>query len=251
MQDRYRFMGHVYDLVGTLYSARLIPRCKVAMIDRVRPGDRVLFAGAGHGKDAIQAADAGARVTVVDLSATRLRQFEKNTRNRSPACPIRRLHSDIMAVDEYDTFDFVFANFFLNVFKEDRMAAVLEHLNRLVKTGGHLVVGDFALPHGCPITRWLQKLHWYVAVMPFYLMTGNALHPVYDYPAHLMKGHSLTIVRPAIICSTMDDPFAGWVEGIKVIDVQIMGYALGKLKIYPALADATVDLIPPTWRPTR
>jgi thioester reductase-like protein len=59
-----------------------------------------------------------------------------------------------------------------------------------------------------------------------------------------MRGHSLAIVRPSIICSTQADPFPGWVEGIKVIDVLIMGYVLGKLKVYPALADATIDLIP-------
>lgn len=59
-----------------------------------------------------------------------------------------------------------------------------------------------------------------------------------------MRGHSLAIVRPSIICSTLDDPFPGWVEGIKVIDVLIMGYLLGKLSVYPALARATVDLIP-------
>jgi demethylmenaquinone methyltransferase/2-methoxy-6-polyprenyl-1,4-benzoquinol methylase len=185
MKDRYRIMGYVYDLVGTLYSAGLIPKCKVAMIDRIKPGEKVLFAGVGHGTDAIQAARAGARVTVVDLSATMLQQFEKKVRNLAFAHPIRKLHQNILEVDEYESYDFVFANFFLNVFSEKFMAAVLAHLSRLLKVKGHLVVGDFVLPQGNPVARLLQKLHWYVAVLPFYLMTGNAFHPVYDYPEHI------------------------------------------------------------------
>jgi len=185
MKDRYRYMGYVYDLVGTIYSAGLIPKCKVAMIDRIKPGDRVLFAGVGHGKEAIQTARAGARVTVVDLSATMLQQFENNLRHRSFAHPIRKLHRNIMDVDEYEAYDFVCANFFLNVFSQELMTAVLEHLSRLVKIKGHLIVGDFVLPQGNLPARWLQKIHWYVAVLPFFLMTGNAFHAVYDYPGYM------------------------------------------------------------------
>lgn len=62
--------------------------------------------------------------------------------------------------------------------------------------------------------------------------------------AERMKGHSLTILRPSIICSTLSEPFPGWVEGIKVIDVLIMGYVLGKLKVFPIHRNATIDLIP-------
>ena len=189
MKDRYRLMGYVYDRVGTIYSAGLIPKCKVAMIDRIKPGDKVLFAGVGHGKDAIQAARAGAQVTVVDLSATMLQQFEKNIQHLSFAHPIRKLHRNILDVDEYESYDFVCANFFLNVFSEEFMAVVLEHLSRLAKIKGHLIVGDFVLPQGNPVVRLLQKLHWYVAVLPFYLMTGNAFHPVYDYPGYMRSLH--------------------------------------------------------------
>lgn len=185
MKDLYRYMGYVYDFVGTIYSAGLIPKCKVAMIDQIESGDRVLFAGVGHGKDAIRAAQAGAQVTVIDLSATMLRHLEKNIQNMSFHHPIRSLHRNIMEVDEYESYDFVFANFFLNVFPEKFMAAVMEQLGRLAKADGNLVVGDFVLPQGNPVSRLLQKIHWYVAVLPFYLMTGNAFHPVYDYPAHL------------------------------------------------------------------
>lgn len=45
--DRYRIMGHIYDLLASLYSGWQIPRCKEAMLDRLKPEDEVLFAGWG------------------------------------------------------------------------------------------------------------------------------------------------------------------------------------------------------------
>ena len=74
IKDKYRIVGPAYDFLSNLYSGRSIHHCKVAMIntDKIRKGDRILFAGVGHGLDAVRAAEIGANVTVVDLSETML-----------------------------------------------------------------------------------------------------------------------------------------------------------------------------------
>ncbi|PKO58163.1 MAG: SAM-dependent methyltransferase, partial [Betaproteobacteria bacterium HGW-Betaproteobacteria-18] len=56
VKDKYRIVGPLYDFLSNLYSGRSIHHCKIAMInkDNVKKGDRVLFAGVGHGLDAIQ-----------------------------------------------------------------------------------------------------------------------------------------------------------------------------------------------------
>lgn len=76
----------------------------------------------------IRAAELGADVTVVDLSETMLRKFAEAQGKEAPHLNIRRIHSDIMKVDEFEQYDMVVANFFLNVFDEDMMVRVLEHL---------------------------------------------------------------------------------------------------------------------------
>ena len=78
MRDKYKLVGPIYDWLSAFYSGKSIHRCKIAMLDRLRPGDRVLFAGVGHGRDAVHAARLGADVTVVDLSATMLKKFQAN-----------------------------------------------------------------------------------------------------------------------------------------------------------------------------
>lgn len=189
MKDKYRVIGPVYDLLSTLYSGKSIHNCKVAMLNprHLKPGDKVLFAGVGHGRDAIQAAELGAEVTVVDLSETMLRKFQEQLERSGKQFrhPIRSIHSDILKVAETETYDMVVANFFLNVFSETMMAEVLRHLVSLAKPGGKIVVGDFTDATGNLISRAVKKAYWYVAVGVFWVMAKNAFHPIYDYPQHM------------------------------------------------------------------
>lgn len=187
MNDKYRIIGPLYDFLAMIFSFGQIDRCKCGMHDRIRPGMKVLFAGVGQGIDAMEAAGLGAQVTVVDLSETMLAVFRKRIEGRYFIHSIRIVHADIFAFDEYDRYDMVFANFFLNVFPGDVVYRLEEHLSRLVRTGGHMVVGDFALPAGGPAARAIQNVYWYIADVLFYLMARNALHPVYDYQAHLRR----------------------------------------------------------------
>lgn len=189
MRDKYKYIGPVYDFLSNLYSGKSIHRCKTAMLDveTVKPGDRILFAGVGHGRDAIRAAELGADVTVVDLSETMLRKFGDAQKEEAPHLAIHRIHSDIMKVDDFDQYDMVVANFFLNVFNEDMMVTVLEHLIRLGKPEARIVVGDFCYPTGNIVARMFKKLYWYMAVFTFWLLANNAFHKIYNYPEHMQR----------------------------------------------------------------
>jgi demethylmenaquinone methyltransferase/2-methoxy-6-polyprenyl-1,4-benzoquinol methylase len=187
MFDRYAVVGHFYDFTSNLYSGKSIQRCKVAHLDLLRPGDKVLFAGVGHGRDALYAARRGADVTVVDLSKTMLMKFSRVMAADGNAVVVRQVHSDIMAFDEPERYDMVVANFFLNVFNRERVSKVLAHLITQAKPGGKVVVGDFAHPHGNALARMAKTLYWYIAVIFFWLIAGNAVHDIYDYPALMDK----------------------------------------------------------------
>ncbi|MDX1754503.1 MAG: class I SAM-dependent methyltransferase [Marinobacter sp.] len=189
MRDKYKYIGPVYDFLSNLYSGKSIHHCKTAMLDveTVRPGSRILFAGVGHGRDAIRAAELGAEVTVVDLSETMLRKFAEAQQAEAPNLTIHRIHSDIMKVEDYEQYDMVVANFFLNVFDEAMMVRVLEHLIRLGKADAQVVVGDFSYPSGNAIARLFKKAYWYLAVFIFWLFANNAFHKIYNYPEHMQR----------------------------------------------------------------
>jgi demethylmenaquinone methyltransferase/2-methoxy-6-polyprenyl-1,4-benzoquinol methylase len=187
--DKYRIVGPVYDFLSNLYSGQSIHRCKIAMInpENVKKGDKILFAGVGHGRDAMHAAALGAQVTVVDLSETMLKKFRQNLRQANAKWKIRQVHSDIMAFKEYQKYDMVVANFFLNVFDREMMAGVLDQLVKLGKPGAKIVVGDFSYPTGNILSRAFKVVYWYGAVVFFWLLARNALHNIYNYPEYMQR----------------------------------------------------------------
>ncbi|KAJ6696905.1 hypothetical protein OIU85_003281 [Salix viminalis] len=54
----------------------------------------------------------------------------------------------------------------------------------------------------------------------------------------------LVILRPTMVTSTYQEPFPGWIEGVRTIDGVAVGYAKGKLKEFPFNPKLTVDVIP-------
>lgn len=54
----------------------------------------------------------------------------------------------------------------------------------------------------------------------------------------------VSVVRPAIVESSIVDPFPGWIEGFKMADPIILAYARGELPEFPASPDAVIDIVP-------
>lgn len=59
-----------------------------------------------------------------------------------------------------------------------------------------------------------------------------------------LDGSALSIVRPAIIESTLQAPVPGWIEGIKVADAIVFAYARGRVSFFPANPHGVMDIIP-------
>jgi HAD superfamily hydrolase (TIGR01490 family) len=57
-------------------------------------------------------------------------------------------------------------------------------------------------------------------------------------------GHRLSIVRPAIVESSLAHPYPGWIDGYKMADPLIIAYGRGILPEFPGLPDSVLDLIP-------
>lgn len=195
LRDGYWLMGFQYEFTGSVYSLGQIPKCKVAMLDHLKEGDKILIAGVGHGTEAIEAARRGVDVTAVDISKTMLRYMQKKIDRIRPGKPIRMVNNDILLESHGPVYDMVFANYFLNVFPREKMLRILTHLTGFVKPGGSMVVGDFALPRtGGSFYKTFQTIYWYIAATLYWITADNAVHPIYDYPG-LLKSMGFDIAE--------------------------------------------------------
>ncbi|MFD2229174.1 fatty acyl-CoA reductase [Alkalimarinus sediminis] len=59
-----------------------------------------------------------------------------------------------------------------------------------------------------------------------------------------LSDSALTILRPAIVESTLIGPVPGWIEGVKVADAILMAYAREKVTFFPGDPDGIIDIIP-------
>ncbi|MDX5336841.1 MAG: fatty acyl-CoA reductase [Marinobacter sp.] len=59
-----------------------------------------------------------------------------------------------------------------------------------------------------------------------------------------LNGRRLTIVRPSIIESALEEPAPGWIEGVKVADAIILAYAREKVTLFPGKRSGVIDVIP-------
>ncbi|WP_166269032.1 fatty acyl-CoA reductase [Marinobacter caseinilyticus] len=59
-----------------------------------------------------------------------------------------------------------------------------------------------------------------------------------------LQGQSLTILRPSIIESALEEPATGWIEGVKVADAIILAYAREKVTLFPGKRSGVIDVIP-------
>lgn len=62
--------------------------------------------------------------------------------------------------------------------------------------------------------------------------------------ADLGKDIQVSVVRPAIVESSLVHPYPGWIEGFKMADPIILAYGKGQLREFPASPDAALDIVP-------
>jgi len=191
----YRHVAWCYDAIGRLYSLGAIDRSKAFHVDLIEPGMRVLYVGAGTGREVGLALERGAAVTCLEPCAAMAKRLEKRTAPWAKRCEIR----DIRLEDSppSDAFDLVVAHYFFNLFDPQTVAGQLDRLIRLTVPGGRVVIADFAFsPRDRLGRRLLQAVYYRPVNLAGRLLGICALHPIYDYVS-LLQDRGLALERRA------------------------------------------------------
>lgn len=186
-QSLYGRTAWFYELAAHIFSGGQIRASKHWQIQWLKPGQCVLYVGAGNGEDVVMAARSGVHVTVVELSNEMHTRLETKLQKMNLMQHVTLICGDAYEHQPEQAYDAVAANYFLNVFSEDIMQKMLAHLTTLIKPNGLLLIADFAPPVANPVMRFLQKLYYFSAVTAFHLIAKNPFHPLYDYANYLDK----------------------------------------------------------------
>lgn len=183
----YRHVSRVYDALASAYSLGAIDRAKEHHHALVEKSNRVLYAGAGRGREIVGVCQRGAKATCVEpcpsmAEALHRRLGESCDGSTIVPRPIQSVHAE-------PAYNLVVAHFFLNVFNREEMPGVLSHLCGFVKPGGRIIIADFkpsAVDAGV-IDRAVRWLYYRPVNLVGRLLGICALHPIYDYAPLLIK----------------------------------------------------------------
>ncbi|MEM9415262.1 MAG: class I SAM-dependent methyltransferase [Planctomycetota bacterium] len=149
MSVRYGHIAWCYDAVSSAYSLGAIGRAKRWHVARLRPGDRVLYVGAGTGREVAVACatQPGIEVVCVEPCGAMARRLRRRLAPWADRVTI--VEEPLRAAERSEAaggggFDWVCGHFFFNVFEAQAMPGVLAMAAAHVKPGGRMVVADFA-----------------------------------------------------------------------------------------------------------
>ena len=171
-----------YETSAMIYSGNQIAASKRYQLNYIQPGQKTIFLGAGSGEDAIGAAQHGAEVTCVDISAGMLAGLQRKLKRQKLTANL--LCQNALELDHINQYDVCCANYFLNMFKEADMVKMLTHASKLVRSGGKLMIADVAAGQGGLVQRTLSSAYRKFAMVSFWLLGLVELHRDYDYQSY-------------------------------------------------------------------
>lgn len=177
----YRHVARVYDALASAYSLGAIDRAKADHHRLIKPGSRVLYAGAGRGKEIAEACKRKADVTCVEPCPTMASKL--HTRLSGVADHFTVVPRPIQSIPAEPVYDLVLAHFFLNVFDAATIPGVFAHLCGFVRPGGRIAIADFkpAEADAGIVDRALRQVYYRPVNLAGRLLRICALHPIYDY----------------------------------------------------------------------
>jgi ubiquinone/menaquinone biosynthesis C-methylase UbiE len=179
----YNAVAWFYETTARWYSRGRIGASKAWQVQHLNSGDRVLYAGVGTGEDALLAARRGAKVTCVDVAPKMLQRAQR--RIEAEGLTAEFVCSDIAAVEAAGSFAAVAADYFLNLFDDGTVAALVDHLVAMLRPGGKFMIADFMPERGRGLGRAIQTIHRFVANWLYWAVGLAHLGPIREYPAYL------------------------------------------------------------------
>jgi demethylmenaquinone methyltransferase/2-methoxy-6-polyprenyl-1,4-benzoquinol methylase len=160
-----------YDRGMQLLTLGQLSRVHRDITDRVAAGDRVLDIGCGTGALAARLAQRGASVVAIDVSPEMLDRAAGRLEEAGMAGRVALRELGVAELDRFEAgaFDVVTGVLVFSELSNDEVAYTLEACERVLDTGGRLMVADEVMPASLlgRIGTWLLRLPF--AVLAFVL----------------------------------------------------------------------------------
>ncbi len=142
-------LARAYRLLEVIAFGRTLERARFCMLDRLAGCRDILVLGEGDGRCLARLVSAvpAARIHCVDASAAMLDRAARRIAGTEAARRVTFVRADAFAADFPPAgYDAVVTLFFLDCFRAEQVALLVERVAAAVKPGGLWLFADFAIP---------------------------------------------------------------------------------------------------------
>lgn len=171
----------LYDALARLVFGDRLMSAQTAFLHRINPGSRVLILGGGTGAivSALLALQPDCHIVFVDASQAMLRRARRRLRQLSD---IEYIHGTENSIPDGHLFDAVITPFYLDMFTEDQLSAIIPYIAAHLTKPAHWLVADFCSKD----TLWKQ-IRLATMYTFFRLTTGIAAKSLPDWNRTLTR----------------------------------------------------------------
>lgn len=175
--NNFNFVAPFYELLKKIVFGNQLKIAEKHFAGLINPGEQVLIVGGGNG-DVLNHIKPGSVIDYVELSKVMI----ANAAKQSYDGEIRMINEDFLIVKLEKQYDWIIANFFLDVFNKEHLIDACEKLHFLLKDNGQLIVTDFHPTSRIGGKTLLKLMHVF-----FKLVSGLESNSLKDIPDFLLK----------------------------------------------------------------
>lgn len=171
----------LYDSLARLVFGDRLMRAQTAFLHRIKPGSRVLILGGGTGAivSELLVLQPDCHITFVDASQAMLKRARRRLRESSD---IEYIHGTENSIPDRHPFDVVITAFYLDMFTDDQLSAIIPHIGRNLTKPALWLVADFCSKD----TLW-KRIVLSAMYTFFRLTTGIAAKSLPDWNRTLIR----------------------------------------------------------------
>ena len=159
MKNDFNKVANVYDALVKLVFGKKLAIAQQTWLPEIQEGSRVLVMGGGTGKILEWLFETHNELNVVYVEAAE-KMLEQTQKRQFPKAQVELIlgtESDIPS----GSYDYIITNFFLDVFKPQKLESICQQLHSVLKTGGHLICTDFRETGKFRHQLTIALMHWF------------------------------------------------------------------------------------------
>jgi ubiquinone/menaquinone biosynthesis C-methylase UbiE len=207
-QTKYGSLKGIYDLLDVFHYGNVCRRSRKALLKYIsETPENPLIIGCGTGDFTVEFIRQlnPSCITINDISQKMIDETVARIKKSDWQGNLNILHCDATEISAREQYDFISANYILNIFRPELRVKFVKKAILLLSKNGYYYVADFTRPNNYFVLLW-ALCNWYIICIAFNLMTATPIVPLGNLREELLSS-GLSIINEKFFVGGMYGTF--------------------------------------------